>query len=75
MKLPCKGGNPLHTLQGLENNLRIMIYPNITLEVENDCLRARLKADKEVAQSVMALLDLPDTDMEEVFKLLKQIKG
>lgn len=52
-----------------------MIYPNITLEVENDCLRARLKADKEVAQSVMALLDLPDTDMEEVFKLLKQIKG
>lgn len=52
-----------------------MIYPNITLEVENDCLRARLKADKEVTQSVMALLDLPDTDMEEVFKLLKQIKG
>lgn len=52
-----------------------MIYPNITLEVENDCLWARLKADKEVAQSVMALLDLPDTDMEEVFKLLKQIKG
>ena len=66
---------PYIPCRGFENNLRIMIYPNITLEVENDCLRARLKADKEVALSVMALLDLPDTDMGEVFKLLKQIKG
>ena len=49
-----------YTLCGVLKLVRVMIYPNVMLEVENESLRSKNKKNKELAAEAIYILNLAD---------------